>query len=133
MTKRCDIHQNRKCITKTKFRCGLCVKCFKEKYTGICFAGALTYAELGTTIPLSGGEHAYLMEAFNPKENHGCFGRIPAFLFDWISILLIRPSMFAIMCFTLGTYITQPFYEGCTPPIYLTKTFTILAMCKYNL
>ena len=90
--------------------------------------GALTYAELGTTIPLSGGEHAYLMEAFNPKQNHGCFGRIPAFLFDWISILLIRPSMFAIMCFTLGTYITQPLYEGCTPPIYLTKTFTILAM-----
>ncbi|XP_063441810.1 b(0,+)-type amino acid transporter 1-like isoform X1 [Mytilus trossulus] len=94
----------------------------------ISMLGALTYAELGTTIARSGGEHAYLMEAFNPNEKHKCFGRIPAFLFDWISVFIIRPSMFAIMCFTLGTYVTQPFYHDCVPPIYLTKIFTVLAM-----
>lgn len=90
--------------------------------------GALTYAELGTTVPRSGGEHAYLMEAFYPQQKHKCFGRVPAFLFDWICNLIIRPSMFAIMCFTLGTYMTQPFYEDCNAPVFVIKTFTVLAM-----
>jgi hypothetical protein len=48
----------------------------------LAFAGALCYAELGSAMPSSGGgEHAYL--------NHA-FGSLPAFLFSWSSIALLK-------------------------------------------
>ncbi|KAF9999238.1 hypothetical protein BGZ65_005380 [Modicella reniformis] len=48
----------------------------------VAFAGALCYAELGSAMPSSGGgEHAYL--------NHA-FGSLPAFLFSWSSIALLK-------------------------------------------
>lgn len=48
----------------------------------LAFAGALCYAELGSAMPSSGGgEHAYL--------NHA-FGSLPAFLFSWTSISLLK-------------------------------------------
>lgn len=50
------------------------------------FSGALAYAELGTAIPQSGGEHAYLMYTFGRGKT--ILGAIPAFLFDWVIYLL---------------------------------------------
>lgn len=48
----------------------------------LAFAGALCYAELGSAMPSSGGgEYAYL--------NHA-FGSLPAFLFSWSSIALLK-------------------------------------------
>ena len=67
--------------------------------------GALAYAELGTMIPRclqpsniflkknlsfsSGAEYAYFMEAFGP---------FPAYMFSWVSTMIIKPSQVPTDC-----------------------------------
>lgn len=94
--------------------------------------GALVYAELGTAVPRSGGEHAYLLYVFTGgKDNlkRGGSGRVPSFLFDWVGLLIIRPTMFAVMSMALGTYAIKPFYPTCDPPPIAVKLVTAVAMC----
>ena len=50
--------------------------------------GALCYAELGTMIPGSGGEAQYLAHGMGP---------LMTYLFDWTSILILKPGTVAIM------------------------------------
>ncbi|XP_057316618.1 b(0,+)-type amino acid transporter 1-like isoform X2 [Hydractinia symbiolongicarpus] len=68
----------------------------------IALFGALCYAELGTAIPKSGANYAYLFEAFGP---------IPAFLFSWTGTLVIRPSAAAIISMIFAEYVARPFYN----------------------
>src|SRR5882724_7316536 len=49
----------------------------------IALFGALTYAELAAAMPRSGGVFAYLLEGFGP---------LPAFLFGWSELTVIRAS-----------------------------------------
>nr|KAG5695577.1 hypothetical protein BaRGS_033999 [Batillaria attramentaria] len=93
--------------------------------------GALVYAELGTAIPKSGGEHAYLLYTFHRggRGQKGGSGRVPAFLFDWIGLLIIRPTMFAVMSMALGTYAVKPFFPTCESPPIVVKMVTVAAMC----
>ncbi|XP_042677638.1 B(0,+)-type amino acid transporter 1 isoform X3 [Centrocercus urophasianus] len=81
--------------------------------------GALCFAELGTTITKSGGEYPYLMEAFGP---------IPAFLFSWASLLVMKPSSFAIVCLSFAEYASAPFYPGCDPPQVVIKCLAAAAI-----
>ena len=90
--------------------------------------GALVYAELGTAIPKSGGEHAYLMYVFGGM--HKMWGPVPTFLFDWLGVFIIRPAQFAVMALSLGTYATQPFYGQCEAPLSTKKIATMLALSK---
>ncbi|XP_075432474.1 B(0,+)-type amino acid transporter 1 [Ascaphus truei] len=88
--------------------------------------GALCFAELGTMITKSGGEYPYLMEAFGP---------IPAFLFSWTSVIVIKPSSFAIICLSFAEYVSAPFYPGCEPPVAVIKCLaaaTILTITSVN-
>ncbi|XP_063169248.1 B(0,+)-type amino acid transporter 1 [Candoia aspera] len=81
--------------------------------------GALCYAELGTMITKSGAEYPYLMEAFGP---------IPAYLFSWSSLIVIKPSSFAIICLSFAEYVSAPFYPGCDPPIAVIKCLATAAI-----
>uniref|UniRef100_A0A8D0VBK7 b(0,+)-type amino acid transporter 1 n=1 Tax=Sus scrofa TaxID=9823 RepID=A0A8D0VBK7_PIG len=81
--------------------------------------GALCFAELGTMITKSGGEYPYLMEAFGP---------IPAYLFSWTSLFVIKPSSFAIICLSFSEYVSSPFYAGCSPPQVVVKFLAAAAI-----
>ncbi|XP_074468272.1 b(0,+)-type amino acid transporter 1-like [Sebastes fasciatus] len=81
--------------------------------------GALCYAELGTMITKSGGEYSYLMEAFGP---------LPAYLFSWTTVMVLKPSSFAIITLSFAEYASAPFYPGCTPPLVVTKCLAAAAI-----
>lgn len=92
-------------------------------YATLCFpSGALCFAELGTMITKSGGEYPYLMEAFGP---------IPAFLFSWASVIVMKPSSFAIICLSFAEYASAPFYPGCEPPQVVIKCLAAAAISTY--
>ena len=77
----------------------------------IAFLGALSYAELGTMIPISGGEYSYLKMAFGP---------VYAFLNSWVTIFLLKPSGLAAIVLACGYYIIEPFYPAlndCIPEL----------------
>lgn len=81
--------------------------------------GALCYAELGTMITKSGAEYSYLMEAFGPPV---------AYLYSWTTLMVLKPSSFAIISMSFANYASTPFYPGCTPPIVVTKCLSIAAL-----
>ena len=93
--------------------------------TLLLFLGALSYAELGTAIPKSGGEYAYLMEALHP---------IFPFLFAWISAWILKPSGVAIISLTCAEYILVPlFNDDCgSPPATNTKMLAITVVREYQ-
>ncbi|XP_037091885.1 Y+L amino acid transporter 2-like isoform X1 [Pollicipes pollicipes] len=82
--------------------------------------GALCYAELGTTIPKSGGDYAYILEAFGP---------LPAFLFLWDANLIFVPTTNAIMGLTFGNYVLQPFFPNCDINSYAVRLLAAAAIC----
>ena len=83
--------------------------------------GCLCYTELGTFITKSGGEYAYLKEAF---------GRIPAFLFAWTSMIIIRPASGAIIALIFAEYVAKPFYPDCEAPVAVLKLLACLCLGK---
>jgi APA family basic amino acid/polyamine antiporter len=59
-------------------------------------AGALCYAELGTRFPEAGGGYVYLREAFGER----C-----AFVYGWMSLLVMDPGLTAALGVGLATYL----------------------------
>uniref|UniRef100_A0A3B3RW14 b(0,+)-type amino acid transporter 1 n=1 Tax=Paramormyrops kingsleyae TaxID=1676925 RepID=A0A3B3RW14_9TELE len=81
--------------------------------------GALCYAELGTMIRQSGAEYSYLLEAFGP---------LTAYLFSWMSIVVLRPASAAVSALTIGEYAAAPFYQGCSPPVLVVKSLSAVSI-----
>nr|AAP76305.1 amino acid transporter [Aedes aegypti] len=83
--------------------------------------GALCYAELGTAIPKSGGDYAYIYEAYGP---------LPAFLYLWDATVIFVPSTNAIMGLTFASYVFQPlFAAGCSVPTIGLQLFAAVTIC----
>jgi amino acid transporter len=68
-------------------------------FGGFCvLAGALTYAELASALPRTGGVFVYLREAF---------GRLPAFLFGWAELTIVRASAFGGIATVFAEYLLR--------------------------
>ncbi|KAK3085920.1 hypothetical protein FSP39_010643 [Pinctada imbricata] len=87
--------------------------------------GALSYAELGTMVTKSGAEYAYLKEAFTPMGKTS--GPIPAFLFAWTSVLILKPALFGVVSMSFALYTCEPFFS-CGPPDALVKLVAIICL-----
>ncbi|XP_033101639.1 cystine/glutamate transporter-like [Anneissia japonica] len=66
--------------------------------------GALSYCELATSCPKSGGDFTYLLNTYGP---------LVAFLNVWTSLLATRTASTAVLAITAATYILRPFSSGC--------------------
>ncbi|XP_053676020.1 b(0,+)-type amino acid transporter 1-like [Anopheles nili] len=74
---------------------------------GISLLGALCFAELGTVVPRSGAEYAYLIEAF--KKSHSFWGPLPSFICAWVYVMILRPAEIAVIILTFAEYSILPF------------------------
>lgn len=61
----------------------------------LALCGALSFAELGSMYPRTGGVYAYIAEGF---------GRLPAFLFGWAEITVIRAAAVGAIAMTFADY-----------------------------
>jgi APA family basic amino acid/polyamine antiporter len=69
----------------------------------VALMGALTIAELATMFPRSGGIYVFLREAYGP---------LPAFLFGWTELLVIRPSALGAIAMLFAEYAGRFFGYG---------------------
>ncbi|KAK7473397.1 hypothetical protein BaRGS_00035370 [Batillaria attramentaria] len=86
-------------------------------YNTLC---ALCYAELGASIPQSGGEYVYIKRAF---------GDYPAFLCLWINFVLICPVGVAALSLIASLYILQPIFPDCDVPPLAERFIAVVIVC----
>jgi APA family basic amino acid/polyamine antiporter len=63
----------------------------------VAISGALTIAELAGALPRSGGVFAYLLESFGP---------VPAFLFGWTELAIVRASALGATATIFAEYLS---------------------------
>ena len=69
----------------------------------VALVGALTIAELAAMYPRSGGIYVFLREGYGP---------LPAFLFGWTELLVIRPSALGAIAVLFAEYAGRFFGSG---------------------
>ncbi|XP_047240762.1 asc-type amino acid transporter 1 isoform X3 [Girardinichthys multiradiatus] len=74
--------------------------------------GSMCYAELGVTIPKSGGDYSYVTEIF---------GGLTGFLLLWSAVLIMYPTTLAVIALTFSSYVLQPVFQNCAPPFMATR------------
>lgn len=83
----------------------------------LALSGALSMAEVGSALPRTGGLFAYLKEAWGP---------LPAFLFGWSELVVIRGVSFAAVSITFAEYAYRVL--GLDPTLGSTRVVAALAM-----
>ncbi|XP_059162937.1 cystine/glutamate transporter-like [Physella acuta] len=87
-------------------------------YSTLC---ALCYAELGASLPESGGEYVYIRHAW---------GDFAAFLCLWMNMVIISPACVAAASLIFASYILKMVFINCEPPEQPVKliAFLIIAL-----
>ena len=81
-------------------------------------AGALTYAELASTYPRSGGDYVYLTRAYGP-----CVG----FLFGWSQLAVIMTGNIGMMAYIFATHADRLWHFGrASTVLYAAAAVTVL-------
>lgn len=83
--------------------------------------GAYCYAELGTMIQRSGGDYAYVLEAF---------GSFMGFLRLWIEVMVARPATMAVIAMTFAKYILQPIFPDCPQSNAVVRCLAAVCISK---
>jgi len=73
---------------------------------GLCFFGALSFAELGAAYPQAGGMYVYLREAYGP---------LIAFLFGWTLFLVIDSGATATLAVAFASKYLGHFFPNMSP------------------
>lgn len=89
----------------------------------IALFGALTIAELAVLFPRSGGIYVFLREAYGP---------LPAFLFGWTELLVIRPSALGAIAMLFAEYV-QEFVAMSEGGVRLVAAGVILLLAAANI
>ena len=82
--------------------------------------GAMCYIELGTVVPSSGGEYAYISKAF---------GSLPAFMVVWVSFLVLKPASVAIGCLAFSQYFVEIYVPMDNDIEWGLKLVGVVAIC----
>ncbi|XP_041827252.1 b(0,+)-type amino acid transporter 1-like isoform X1 [Melanotaenia boesemani] len=93
----------------------------------VAMLAALSYVELGTIIPESGGEFIYILRIY---------GSCPAFFAAVTFILVVKPFSAAAMGISIAEYAMAPVYPGCQPPqlaVKCTAAVAILIVATVNI
>jgi basic amino acid/polyamine antiporter, APA family len=94
---------------------------------GACvLAGALTYAELAAALPRTGGVFVYLREGF---------GRLPAFLFGWAELTILRASALGAIATVFAEYLLRLLGFSVTnnsDAVHYVAAAAILAVAFFN-
>lgn len=89
----------------------------------VALAGALTYAELGAMMPEAGGGYVYVREAF---------GRLPAFLLGWMTLLMIASGAIAAVAMGFAGYLERFVPIGAVGGRLGVAAITIVALTITN-
>lgn len=119
---------------------------------GVAALGSLCYAELGVTIPKSGGDYSYVTEIFGglvgydrsiyDLVNNGwkanvrhmcwmcCVVLLSRFLLLWSAVLIMYPTTLAVIALTFSNYVLQPVFPYCVPPYIATRLLSTICICE---
>lgn len=84
----------------------------------IALCGALSYGELGSLFPHSGGEYYYLGHIYSP---------VVGFLAGWVSLIVGFAAPVALACIALSSYVDQ-FIPSVPPEVISIGTLTLMSL-----
>lgn len=78
---------------------------------------AMCYAELGTTLPLAGGDYTFAWQILGP---------LPSFLVVWIHVIILAPSAAGAISQTAGLYLAKAMGLECEQTLITLIAVTIV-------